>query len=63
MAYDKGKIFEQAKEAIEKNNLFFMGDVVAFLPISRETYYKYFPPESDENKKLREMLELNKKKY
>ena len=50
MAYDKGKIFEQAKEAIAKNNLFFIEDIVAFLPISKKTYYENFPLESDESK-------------
>ena len=60
MAYDKGKIFEQAKEAIQKNNLFFIEDIVAFLPISKKTYYEYFPLESDESNELKEMLELNK---
>ena len=60
MAYDKGKIFEQAKEAIAKNNLFFIEDIVAFLPISKKTYYEYFPLESDESNELKEMLELNK---
>ena len=60
MAYDKGKIFEQAKEAITKNNLFFIEDIVAFLPIAKKTYYEYFPLESDESNELKEMLELNK---
>jgi hypothetical protein len=60
MAYDKRKIFEQAKEAIEKNNLFFIEDIVAFLPITKKTYYEYFPLESDESNELKEMLELNK---
>lgn len=60
MAYDKRKIFEQAKEAIEKNNLFFIEDIVAFLPITKKTYYEYFSLESDESNELKEMLELNK---
>jgi len=34
MANDKRKIFEQAKAAIIKNKLFFIEDVVAFLPIA-----------------------------
>ena len=31
MAYDKQKIFEQAKEMIVKHKLFFIDDIVAFL--------------------------------
>ena len=42
MAYDKTKIFEQAKEAIQKHKLFFIEDVVALLPISKPTFYYFF---------------------
>ena len=60
MAYDKVKIFEQAKEAILENKLFFIEDVVAFLPIAKKTYYEYFPLDSDESNVLKELLEVNK---
>lgn len=60
MAYDKKKIFNQAKEAIEKYKLFFIEDVVAWLPCSKETFYKYFPVDSDELDELKELLEKNK---
>lgn len=60
MAYDRKKIFEQAKEAIEKYKLFFIEDVVAWLPCSKETFYKYFPVDSDELDELKELLEKNK---
>lgn len=60
MAYDKTKLYEQAKEAIEKNNLFFIEDIVAFIPCSKQTFYDYFPVDSDEMDTLKEMLEQNK---
>ena len=60
MAYDKAKIFEQAKEQIAKNNLFFIEDIVAFLPISKPTFYEFFPLESNELNELKELLENNK---
>lgn len=60
MAYDRKKIFEQAKEQIAKNNLFFVEDVVAFLPCSRSTFYEYYPDGSDELDALKELLEENK---
>jgi len=60
MANDKLKIFEQAKDAIIKNNLFFIEDVVAFLPIAKKTYYEYYPIGSDESNELKELLEVNK---
>ena len=60
MAYDKNKIFEQAKEVTVKNKLFFIEDIVAFLPISKKTFYEYFPIESDESNELKELLQINK---
>ena len=60
MAYNRAKIFEQAKEAIEKNNLFFIDDIVAFIPCSKPTFYEFFPPESDELNTLKGLLEENK---
>lgn len=62
MAYDKQKIFEQAKEAIEKNNLFFVDDIVAWLPCGKTWWYDNFPPDSEEMNTLREKLETNKSK-
>lgn len=60
MAYDKKKIFEQAKEAITKNNLFSIEDVVAWLPIRKSTFYEYYPINSDEMDELKALLETNK---
>lgn len=60
MAYDKQKIFEQAKEMIVKHKLFFTDDIVAFLPCSKSTFYEYFPDKSDELDKLKELLNLNR---
>lgn len=60
MAYDKKKIFEQAKEVIVKHKLFFIEDIVAFLPISKKTFYEYYPIQSDESNELKEMLETNR---
>ena len=60
MAYDKTKLYEQAKEAIEKNNLFFIEDIVAFIPCTKATFYDYFPVDSDELNDLKERLDQNK---
>lgn len=60
MAYDKQKIFEQAKEVIVKNKLFFIEDIVAFLPISKPTFYEYFPIDSNEVNELKGLLETNR---
>jgi hypothetical protein len=60
MAYDKKKIFEQAKQMIVKHKLFFIEDIVAFIPISKPTFYEYFPIESNEVNELKELLHLNR---
>lgn len=60
MAYDKNKIFEQAKDQITKNNLFFIEDIVAFLPCSKTYFYEAFPLDSDEMNTLKDLLENNK---
>lgn len=60
MAYDKNKIYQQAEEAIKKNNLFFIEDIVAFLPCDKTTFYRLFPLQSNEYNTLRELLDDNK---
>ena len=57
MAYDKIKIFEQAKEAIIKHKLFFIDDIIAFLPIAKSTFYEWKLEQSDE---LKELLNQNR---
>jgi hypothetical protein len=57
MAYDKIKIFEQAKEMIVKHKLFFIDDIVSFLPISTSTFYEWKLQESEE---LKGLLETNR---
>ena len=60
MAYDKKKIFEQAKEVIVKHKLFFIEDIVAFLPCDKTTFYKFFPPESNELNELKGLMETQR---
>ena len=57
MAYDREKVYEQAKEAIVKHKLFFIDDIVAFLPISRATFYDW---EFDKLDELKGLLEINR---
>ena len=57
MAYDRGKIFEQSKDLILKHKLFFIEDIVALLPISKPTFYDYFPIDSNELNELKGLLD------
>ena len=60
MAYDKNKIFEQAKEVTVKHKLFFIEDIVAFLPCSKNYFYDHFPPDSNEYDELKALLDTNR---
>lgn len=60
MAYDRQIIFQQAQAAIRDHNLFFIEDVVAFLPCDKTTFYRHFPTECNEYNTLKKMLEANK---
>lgn len=60
MAYDRVKIFEQAKEVIVKHKLFFVDDIVAFLPCSKSSFYEFYPDGSDELDELKDLLETNR---
>ena len=58
--YDRKKIFEQAKEVIEKHKLFFVEDIVSFLPISKPTFYDFFKTDSNEFNDIKDLLEKNR---
>lgn len=60
MAYDRKKIYEQAKEVTVKNKLFFIEDIVAFLPCQKSTFYDFFPVDSNEMNELKALLETNR---
>jgi hypothetical protein len=62
MAYKKEILYEQAQKAISENNLFFIEDIVAFVPCAKPTFYEYFPVDSNEMNNLKAMLEENKVK-
>jgi DNA-binding transcriptional regulator YbjK len=60
MAYDKKKIFNQAKEMIVKHKLFFIEDIVAFVPCGKTAFYEFFPVDSNEANTLKGLLEINR---
>lgn len=60
MANDKKKIFEQAKKHASDKDVFFIEDIISLLPISKSSFYGYFPADSDELDELKELLDANK---
>jgi hypothetical protein len=59
---DKKTLVEQAITAIKENNLWFFEDIVAYLPICKGTFYKFFPVDSDEYNQMKELLLINRTK-
>lgn len=60
MAYNTEDLFNKALEAIEKHKLFFIEDIIAFLPCSKPTFYEHFPNDSNYYKKMFDELERNR---
>lgn len=60
MAYSRKQLYEQALQVIEERNLFFIEDLVAFLPCDRATFYRKFPQGCDECDNIKRALETNK---
>lgn len=57
MAYDKKKLEQQALKAIKEHNLFFITDITAYLPCTRETFYAHGLHKSDT---IKAAIEKNK---
>jgi hypothetical protein len=60
MAYKTEDLFNTALEQINKNKLFFIEDIIAYLPCRKSTFYDHFPNESDNYKRMFEALEKNR---
>lgn len=57
MAYKKKELEKQSLEAIQKHNLFFIQDVVAFLPCNSATFYNH---ELEQLETIKEALAENR---
>lgn len=60
MAYKTKDLFNTAIQAIKKHKLFFIEDIIAFMPCHKSTFYEHFPNESDMYKRMFEELERNR---
>jgi hypothetical protein len=60
LTYNKEEILEKALEIIEKHKLFFVEDLIAYLPCNKSTFYKLIPATSDEMEPIKEALDNNK---
>jgi hypothetical protein len=58
----RADLFEKADELVRTKNLLFVEDIVAFLGISKTTFYREFPVGSNELDDLKSGLETNRVK-
>lgn len=57
MAQDKDKIYELAKQVIEEKRPIWIEELISFLPISKFTFYSYFPIGSNESNELKDLID------
>jgi hypothetical protein len=60
MTHNKQKLFEKAKQVAQSKKLIFIEEVVSFLPISKDAFYRYYPVDSDEYDEIRRIIDDNK---
>lgn len=60
MAYKKENILKESLELIEKHHLIFIEDIIGLLPCDKTTFYRFFPPDSNEYHEIKSKLEKNR---
>jgi len=60
MANDKEKIYKEALKIIKSKNCLFIDQLVSYLPIVRQTFYDYFPLDSDKMDTIKDLIDDNK---
>jgi hypothetical protein len=62
MMYDRKGIYKKALEVTKKNKLFIIQDIIDLLPISKGTFYEWFPFGSDELDAIKDQIAEEKVK-
>lgn len=57
MATDKEKIYELAIQVIEEKRPIWIEELISFLPISKPTFYAYFPIGSNEINDIKDRID------
>ncbi len=60
MAFNKDQLYKDCLREAEKNKLFWIEDVCAFVGVSKPTFYDYFPVDSNELNAIKNTLTKNK---
>lgn len=56
----KKNIYKMALEVAERENCYFIDQLVSFLPISMSTFYEYFPATSEEMEDIKRVIDKNR---
>lgn len=57
---EKDKLFKQALQIAKNKRLIFVEEVIAYLPISKPTFYEYYPKDSNGFNELKRIIDDNK---
>jgi hypothetical protein len=60
MAYKTEDLLATAIEAIKKNRLIFIEDIIAYLPCGKTAFYEHFPNETNAYHRMTDLLDINK---
>ena len=60
MGFKSKDLLAKSLKAIKEKKLFFIEDVVTFLPCTRMTFYNHFPVDSPEMQEIKDALEENR---
>jgi len=60
MKYEENDIFRKSIKAVENNNLYFIDEIIAYLPCGKTTFYTLFPADSDKMNAIKETLDVNR---
>jgi len=63
MAYtdkQKEEMYNKALSDIKKLNLFFIEDIIAYMPVGKTSFYEFWPLDSNEMNTIKDLLEENK---
>lgn len=60
MAYKKSELYDAAIKAAKEEKLHWIEEVISHIACSKFTFYNFFPVDSDEYNKIKEILEDNR---
>jgi len=60
MKYEENDIFDKAIKAIKENNLYFIDEIITYLPCGKTTFYTLFPADSDKLNLIKEAIDVNR---